>query len=148
MTHSPSLRSCSCTRWFGSFVLLVAFVGCSGQPVAQPQDPGTLNELSRVYLAATVGLDRAPTSPQELQPYLPPGKTVDELLTSSNDRQPYVVAWGADPRSGMDLKPLVIAYEKQGSNGSRFVFTAMGVMLMSNEDFKEARFPAGHTPQF
>lgn len=148
MTRLTSRRFRVYARWFSGLFLLVCLVGCSSQPVAQTQDPGTLNELSKIYLAATVGLDRAPTSPQELQPYLPPGKSVDELLTSSNDRQPYVVAWGADPRTGMDLKPLVIAYEKQGSNGSRFVFTAMGVMLMSNEDFKEARFPAGHTPQF
>ena len=61
--------------------------------------------------------------------------------------QPYVVAWGADPRSGMQLKPLVIAYEKEGLSGVRFVYTAMGVMLMGPDEFKEANFPPGHKPE-
>jgi len=46
----------------------------------------------------------------------------------------------------MDLKPLVIGYEKEGSGGDRFVYTAMGVMQMTDEDFEEARFPPGHNP--
>jgi hypothetical protein len=46
----------------------------------------------------------------------------------------------------MDLKPLVIAYEKEGQGGVRFVFTAMGVMTMGPDEFKEANFPQGHKP--
>jgi len=127
-------------------LVLPALGGCSSDAPVQTQDSGPLRELAQAYVEATHALQRAPSSADELKPYLAAGKNVEELLTSPTDGKPYVVVWGADPRTGMDLKPLVIGYEQQGANGSRFVFTAMGVMLMTNEDFKEAKFPAGHSP--
>ena len=43
-----------------------------------------------------------------------------------------MILWGTDQRTGMDVKPLVIGYEKNGKGGMRMVFTAMGVMTMTN----------------
>jgi len=129
-----------------ALISLPCWIGCSGGGVTQTQDSGPLTELGKAYVEATYGLDRAPTSADELKPYLPAGKDVNSLLTSPMDSKPYVIIWGTDPRQGMDLKPLVIGYEQTSSGGTRLVFTAMGVSLMDEKDFKEAKFPAGHTP--
>ena len=68
------------------------------------------------------------------------------MFTSVRDGEPFVIIWGTDPRTGMELKPQVIGYEKEGRGGNRFVFTAMGVMQMTDGDFEEANFPPGHKP--
>lgn len=127
--------------------LLMTSVGCAPRlKQTQAHDAGPLIELSNAYRQATEKLNRAPTSAEELQPYLAQGKDVTSLLTSPADGEPYVILWGTDPREGMDLKPLVIGYEKKGLGGTRFVFTAMGVSLMAEKDFQSAKFPAGHKP--
>ena len=87
-----------------------------------------------------------PRGPEDLRQFLPQDQDQDSLFRSVRDDQPFVIIWGTDPRTGMDLKPLVIGYEKEGSGGDRFVYTAMGVMQMTDEDFEEARFPPGHNP--
>ncbi|MFO0902253.1 MAG: hypothetical protein U0939_04590 [Pirellulales bacterium] len=131
----------------GALVGALVLVGCSGGGgTPQASNAGPLNSLSAAYLRATAKLNRPPKDAAELQAHLGAGEKLESLLTSPNDNQPYVILWGADPRSGMDLKPLVIAYEKEGQGGVRFVFTAMGVMTMGAEDFKEANFPQGHKP--
>jgi hypothetical protein len=127
-------------------VVLAAITGCGDAPRVQKGTGEKLEQFSAVYRAATEKLRRPPASADELKPYLSPGQSLDALLTSPNDNQPHVVIWGADVRAGMELKPLVIAYEKEGSGGNRFVMTAMGVFLMGPEDFKEANFPTGHKP--
>ena len=68
------------------------------------------------------------------------------MFRSARDGQPFVILWGADPQTGMDLKPLVIAYEKNGSGGNRFVYTAMGVMQMTDEELCPGRIPPGQKP--
>lgn len=122
--------------------------GCSwsGTDVTT-REPGSLNELAKAYLAATNALNRPPANAEELQSYLPEGRELNSLLTCPVSGKPYVIVWGTDPRQGMDVKPLVIGYEPQSTGGSRFVFTAMGVMEMGDQDFKTAKFPAGHVPQ-
>jgi len=133
--------------WSLACLVTIGLLGCSGGAHApQTSDPGPLNSLSAAYMRATSKLNRPPKDAEELKAHLASGETIDKLLTSPNDNQPYVILWGADPRSGMDLKPLVIAYEKEGKGGVRFVFTAMGVSLMGSEEFKEANFPQGHKP--
>lgn len=136
----------SCCALF--FLALVGLLGCGPNPEGkQKRDSGPLSELAKYYNQATNQLNRAPKSPDELKPLLPPDKDVNSLLNCPVDNEPYVIIWGTDPREGMDLKPLVIGYEAKEYDGSRFVFTAMGVMLMESEDFKTAKFPAGHTPK-
>lgn len=136
----------SCVGLLAAAVVLAAVAGCGDAPRVQKGTGEKLEQFSAVYRAATEKLRRPPASADELKPYLSPGQSLDALLTSPNDNQPHVVIWGADVRAGMELKPLVIAYEKEGSGGNRFVMTAMGVFLMGPEDFKEANFPTGHKP--
>lgn len=145
--HSQPARGRAAAR-LGFYLLLTAglgLAGCQGsKPDVRPANAEGLKTVSNAYLQATTKLNRAPKSLDELKPYLPSGTDPNGLLTSPNDGEPYVILWGTDPRAGMDLKPLVIGYEKNGKGGSRFVFTAMGVMQMTDADFKEARFPPGH----
>ena len=132
-----------------AFLALVLLLGCS--PKAK-NDPATtevtenLRVLANAYLAATQKNNRPPKGPEELKPFLPRGVTDDKVYRSARDGEPFVVIWGADPRKGMDVKPMVIAYEKTGKGGERTVFTAMGVMTMTNDNFTKANFPPGHKP--
>lgn len=105
-----------------------------------------LRVIAAAYTAAITKRGKPPAGPDDIKPFLPAGVSVEDALRSPRDGQPFVVLWGADPRKGMDVKPLVIAYEPQGKDGRRMVFTAMGVFAMSEAGFKEARFPEGHTP--
>ena len=105
-----------------------------------------LSTIANAYQQATVKNNRPPSGPDELKPFLPANQDSDTLFRSIRDHEPFVIIWGTDPRAGMDLKPLVIGYEKQGQGGTRMVFTAMGVMTMEDHGFAAARFPAGHKP--
>ena len=137
--------------WIGLGLLaLTCGPGC-GNSVEETKVKGqvgqNLETLSKAYAAATEKNGRPPSGPDELKPFLPPNAEPDAVFRSARDGQPFVILWGADPRTGMDLKPLVIAYEKDGKGGSRFVYTAMGIMQMTNEDFAQANFPAGRKPE-
>ena len=136
--------------WIGFvFLAVIPVPGCSGsaeRTKAQGEVGENLSTLAKAYLAATEKNGRAPSGPEELKPFLPPNADQEAVFRSARDGQPFEILWGADPRTGMDLKPLVIAYEKDGSGGNRFVYTAMGVMQMADEDFAQANFPAGRKP--
>ncbi len=130
-------------------LVVIPAPGCSSsveQTQTQGEVAGSLSTIAKAYLAATQKNGRAPNGPDELKPFLPPDSDQEAMFRSARDGQPFVILWGADPRTGMDLKPLVIAYEKDGSDGNRFVYTAMGVMQMADEDFAQANFPAGRKP--
>lgn len=129
------------------FGLLLA-AGCEA-PVAD-QAAGEVGEnlsvLANAYQQATEKNNQPPQSAEDLKPFLPADADPNKLLVSVRDGQPFVIVWGADPRTGMDLKPMVIGYEKNGKGGTRMVYTAMGVMTMADADFAEANFPPGHKP--
>jgi hypothetical protein len=58
--------------------------------------------------------------------------------------------WNIDlrePQTWAQSTP-VLAYEKTGVNGKRFVRTIMGsVEELSEQEFAAASFPPGHTPE-
>jgi hypothetical protein len=135
------------------FVLLVVAIpmlsGCARERKIDPVE-GQVGEslmiVANAYLQATEKNKRPPKGPEELKPFLPADKPADSLLRSVRDGEPFVILWGTDPREGMDVKPLVIGYEQKGKDGTRMVFTAMGVMTMDEAGFAAARFPPGHKP--
>ena len=51
------------------------------------------------------------------------------------------------PASGAKSMP-VVAYEKQGVNGRRYVLTApfRKVEVLSDQEFRQASFPPGYSP--
>jgi hypothetical protein len=139
----PALR-----RWI-VLLLITLLSGCSGdsdEVTPEVEVGGDLFTIAEAYRLATEKNGQPPKGPDELKPFLPQDADQDALFRSVRDGEPFVIIWGTDPREGMDTKPLVIGYEKEGKGGDRFVFTAMGVMQMTDDDFAEARFPAGHKP--
>jgi hypothetical protein len=130
-----------------SCFILALLAGCAAQPAVQTANGENLTTIANAYLQATEKQGKPPASMDELKAFLPAGANLDELARSPNDGQPFVILWGVDPRALRgDLKPGVLGYEQKGTNGSRFVFTAMGVMSMTDADFAQANFPAGHAP--
>ncbi len=125
----------------------MALSGC-GSPTPEPRDEGSnhLMDISQAYLRYTTDRGQPPQSAEDIQPLLPADSTTTDYYRSTRDGEPFVILWGTDPRAGMDIKPLVIGYEQQGKDGMRYVFTAMGVMMMDEEGFADARFPPNHQP--
>jgi hypothetical protein len=131
---------------------LALLVGCGDSAENQQPVPDNLNKIARAYDQAAQQLKRGPKHRDELKPFLgDAAKDLDGLFRSPIDGQPYVILWDINPRTPNPTasatgKPLVIGYEKEGKNGTRLVFTAMGVMQMNEEQFKSANFPQGHQP--
>ena len=141
--HIPLLR-----RWI-VLLLIILVSGCSGDgdEITPEVEVGeNLSTIADAYQLATEKNRQPPKGPDDLKPFLPQDVDQDTLFRSVRDGEPFVIIWGTDPREGMDIKPLVIGYEKEGKGGDRYVFTAMGVMQMTDDDFAEARFPSGHNP--
>jgi hypothetical protein len=126
---------------------LAAVSGC-GSPQGVPADEGAnhLDAIARAYIQYANAKGRPPDSAEDLKSMLPEQAATADFFQSSRDGKPFVILWGVDPREGMGIKPLVIGYEEQGRDGIRYVFTAMGVMVMDRATFAAASFPPGHQP--
>src|SRR4051812_1077733 len=98
-----------------------------GSPPPQNPGPDSPQRLHRIGLAindATASLGRPPANADELRPFLDQSEP-DVLLRSPDDGQPYVIFWGVDVRA-VDPEA-VLAYERLGSGGMRYVLTATTV---------------------
>ncbi len=126
-------------------LLLITVSGCSRTPTVQKSSPGNLEKIQTAYMAFYDSKKRPPKSAEELAPFLK--KPLDEVLVSQNDKEKYVIIWDTDPYKDMGESPVVIAYERKGVDGKRFVFHGMGVEYMTADQFSKANFPQGHTPQ-
>lgn len=140
-----------CGRWaIAAFLIACVVAGCGRKITVadetESKSQEALRAVATAYNAALAKRGKPPAGPDDIVPFLPKGTSLEDALRSPQDNQPFVIIWGADPRKGMDVNPLVIGYEAQGKNGRRMVFTAMGVFTMTESRFKEARFPEGHTP--
>ena len=140
--------------WFFVVVLALAVLaGCSGGPPPNDVDP-TQERLVKIGLAYREYCDRqmkAPAGAEDLNPLLKAQGADDTVWNSARDQQPFVVVWGLDLRQppvwAGDKLP-VLAYERLGKSGKRFVRTIHGATLeMSAAEFTAAAFPPGHTPE-
>ena len=123
--------------------LVLGVAGCSSTPPPRTEDPDTTN-LRRIYQAFRLCEDfkqRGPLDEDELKRYLgelgEPGKP-DEFLISRRDRKPFVIHYGntINPTAG----EAVLAHEKDGAEGKRFVLTLAGnVKAMSDAEFAKAQ---------
>lgn len=120
--------------------------GCSPTPKVEQANPENLEKIQAAYLKAFKETGKPPQKAEDLQPYLAPGDNLEEILRSKNDGQPFVIIWGTVPGDPHRGRPLVLGYEKEGRDGTRFVFTSAGVMQMKDADFANANFPEGHNP--
>ena len=73
------------------------------------------------------------------------GQVSDSDFLSKNDGEEFVFVWGTE-LNRRSATPVVIGYESAGKDGKRMVFTTMGTMTLSQEEFSASEFPAGHSP--
>jgi hypothetical protein len=142
-----------CPRQPFHFLLLGLVAGCSGSPrevnITMDKTQENLLHVGSAYSRYLESAKKPPTSTDHLKPYLKEFGNPDELLRSSRDGEPFVICWGVDlsapPTWATQGSTPVIAYEKRGSGGQRYVLTTMrNAMLLSEEAFKQASFPPGH----
>lgn len=134
--------------------------GC-GARVDVPDPPSesetNLMKIGRAYLLAGGGLKHPPHNARDLIPYLQQMGESESVLRSPRDQQEYVILWdvkSADliakpPQPGLapEQRFPVLAYEKIGVGGSRFVLQVPNrVVSMSDDELKQAYFPPGHRP--
>jgi hypothetical protein len=136
-----------------SLLLLTTSWGCS-QPavVEKPIDPTQqqLILIGSAYQQYTFTKGAAPTKPEDLKQQILELGGNDTVWISPRDGQPFVIMWNLDlrqPQTWAKSTP-VLAYEKLGKNGKRLVRTVVGsVEELSAQEFADASFPPGHTPE-
>ena len=130
-------------------IAALALAGCSKPPPPQ-EEPAVVN-LRRIVQAFDVAeykLRRAPKNEEELKRFI--GETgatgdPDQILRSPRDGQPYVVLYGTplDP----DGRDTILAYEKDGVEGKRYVISlSRDVKLLAEDEFARAEFAGGKRP--
>ncbi len=143
------LSHCSC------WLLCAAIAGCSSgaRVVSVPLDRTQENLLyiGQAYVRYLTEKKTPPANVEQLKPYLKQVGNPDEILRSPRDGEPYNICWGVDlskpPTWAKEKSTPVIAYERRGSGGQRYVLTTMrNAMPLSDEEFKQASFPPGHQP--
>lgn len=131
----------------------VAALGCSrGGAASGPMDPTweRLLTIGRAYRQFNTANKKPPKQPADLLPILKTLGVGEETFSSLRDGQPFVVGWGVDltvPPKWATSRP-VLAYEKQGEQGKRYVLTTLAnVELLTPEQFTQSSFPPGHAPE-
>jgi hypothetical protein len=128
--------------------LLLSLTGCAPRVVVrETSDHGgdQLVTLTRVYTAAQRSLGRPPRGVDDLKAVAKEFGDLDTLLKSPNDGQPYAIAWGVDLGNAPN-PTMVVAHEKIGAGGVRYVMTPTGVRKLTEEAFARAEFPPGYKP--
>lgn len=133
---------------FGT-VLIVAIFSASGcgAPTVSKADT-TYDKLSWIgdaYMKATDDLRRAPANFDELSPYLKKHGEPAEVRRSDNDNEEFVILWNVNYHTYENERKIfpVIAYEKNGRSGQRYVLQMRMVSQLTDEQLKQATFPPG-----
>ena len=144
--------------WFGlglpaGVLLALLTAGCSSGTTEKQGNEAELDlkQIGDAYGQALARLGRPPRSAEEIKPELTAMAVGDlnAVFQSPNDNQPYVIIWGVslaevDPTAE---KQQVLAYERTGAGGTRYVLLANGAVVpMTAEEFAAATFPPGHRP--
>jgi hypothetical protein len=157
MNNSPvraHVRVCG-----AAIALALGVVGCAPKG-APPRNKEPTREhlllIGEAYRQAEDALKRAPRNADDITAYIDADEP-DKVLTSPRDHQRYIILWGTEtlkmgmgkpptpPRSEKDKgkapqgsTPPVLAYERDGADGKRFVLFATGrIVAMNVEDFKK-----------
>lgn len=156
MLNTQQLPPLSKNWWFvGVFGLLVGLPGCgSSTPteVHNEKSAENLRHIGAAYSTASFQLQRPPSNVNELKEVMKKTGIADPdaTLRSPDDNEDYVIVWNvnfmeiAKTRGNVDV---IIAYEQKGKNGRRNVLKLPAqVLSMTDEQFRAAPFPPGHTP--
>jgi hypothetical protein len=139
-------------------------VGCGSKgAVKLPPVSSQLWKINGAYIRATMVNGVPPQNKEELLPFLlnPQDKKADDeeapkseekpepadFFRSYGDGEDFVILWGVDCRnydlSGNQTGSPVIAYEKYGVDGMRYVLQFRKVSRVSNEELAALPFPPG-----
>ena len=131
----------------GRLVLLVAIAagltGCSSSEVVTTTDDAHIKQVAVLY-GQFIGMNKGkpPADEKAFKTFVQQNltarqstDTVETVLTSPRDKQPYVLRYGV--LAGTD-KPAVVVYEQTGKNGKRFVgLSHGGTEEVDDKKFKE-----------
>jgi hypothetical protein len=131
-------------------------LGCgSSKPVVVDSvaSQKNLQRIAGAYAMFAAKQGRPPKDLNDLKPQLEggPDKLVaSEVLRSPDDGEEYVIIYGVSvielAQKGINPN-VVIAYEKNGSGGKRWVLKMPSqVLQMTDAEFKKAPFPPGSQP--
>lgn len=126
----------------GIFLGLVVLAGCSGAVVNHgSKEEQNLRYIGRAYVQFTNKEGRPPADVEEIKPYLKEFGEPDTILRSPVDGQSYVIAWNTPlARTPAGQPEILLAYEKNGARGRRFVLNAgMFIHAMTDEEFNKAK---------
>jgi hypothetical protein len=140
---------------------LCLLVSCARQPERQPPTPTeeNLSTIGRAYMEAMTKLRRPPRNVADLLPFLNQMGGSRDTLRSPNDGEEFVILWNVKGeemavkgaiKDGVDERKFpVLAYEKTGTDGSRYVLMVPNrIRRMTDDDLHQAYFPGGHKPKF
>jgi hypothetical protein len=131
----------------GALVLCALLSGCgAGHRESEERQRSNLKPLA-VFYGRFIGQHRGqpPASEKEFKDFIRSLGTkqlvgfdvsdVESLFISSRDQQPYVVLYGRSAPAG---KARIVAYEREGAGGTRFVANDLGdVQEVDEAQFKE-----------
>ncbi len=127
-------------NWLVSPLVFFALGGCGGGGQSTAPTEISLRKLASYYgMYISTHKGSTPTSEAELRGFIKtkaPDADIDELFRSTRDNQPYVVYYLGNAKIAPDR---VIAHEKDGSGGKRFVaFSTTAVRELDDAEFKTA----------
>ena len=124
-------------------VFIIGMVGCGSGPTVRdvPAAQENLRLIGVAYGKATIGLHRPPANLQEFLPYLKQQGDTEKLLRSPIDGEEYVIYWNKDLMASRPGDEPVLAHEKQGEGGRRYVLHGRYVERLSEEALQKALTP-------
>jgi hypothetical protein len=135
-------------------LVALAAAGC-GQPEVKPLSEDEMvavrhfQKIGAAYNRAYAAKRKPPTSANDLKPFLKQEPGEPDPLVSPRDGQPVVIVPGIAPdvRPASDLEQMIVAYERQGVNGTRLMVDARGMVhTVTDKEFAEIKFAGGHQP--
>ncbi|MEO2047970.1 MAG: hypothetical protein ABGX16_15530 [Pirellulales bacterium] len=147
--------NCHRLPWIHSLLLMavvtcMAIVGCSQKsqvPTGKPAE--NIRKLALAYVqSSSTNRGIGPKDKQSLIKFMVhriglSEQEADKLFVSPRDNHPYVILWGialegSGPMGPRPPKPKIIAYEKSGADGTRYVADGrISIVQMSQEDFSK-----------
>ena len=130
--------------WIRLLVLLVLLAGCEKSAEVVKQEGNSVDNLMEIQAAYQKFIQtkrKPPASQEDIMQFIAADRQAT-VFTSPRDGKPYKIYWGASLSEQIVANPTIIAHEQDGDDGLRYVMSTMGVMAISDREFKTSSFPA------
>ena len=122
------------------------FIGCGGEKIEPITTDATVIALDKIGSAYIRGTP-PPKTKADLLAIFKLCNHPKELLISPSDKQEFIIVYGVELKglkvSGAQLP--VVAFEKSGKDGKRYVLRGMNTVVQLTEDqLKSSVFPEGY----